>query len=331
VTRRELLYFAAAASALKAAPPKTDIGIASTSYMTAWRPRDTIEFLEHCHAIGASGIQSNLSSTDPVYLNRLRTKAEEYGMYIEVMVPLPKNGDTSAFEHTLAGAKSVNAVAMRTGALSGRRYETFKSLSQWNEFKSQSLAAIEAALPLVEKTRIPLGIENHKDWTVAEAAALMKKYSSEYLGMTLDFGNNIALLDDPMAILELAPYAVVTHLKDMAVEPYEQGFLLSEVPLGAGILDLHKIVAAIRASRPRARMTLEMITRDPLEVPCLTESYWITFPDRNGVFLARTMSMVRQNSKGRLPRMTAAKDAQLRQEEENVLASLFWARNQLTA
>ena len=331
MTRRELLYFAAAASALKAYPPKTDLGIAATSYMTAWRPRDTIEFLEHCNVLGASGIQSNLSSTDPVYLNRLRTKAEEYGMYIEVMVPLPKSGDTSAFEHALAAAKSVNAVAMRTGALSGRRYETFKSLSQWNEFKSQSLAAIEAALPLVEKNRIPLGIENHKDWTIAEAAALMKKYSSEYLGMTLDFGNNIALLDDPMAILELAPYAVVTHLKDMAVEPYEQGFLLSEVPLGAGILDLHKIVAAVRAARPRTRMTLEMITRDPLQVPCLTENYWITFPDRNGVFLARTMSMVRQNAKGRLPRMAATKDAQLRQEEENVLASLFWVRNQLTA
>src|SRR5215472_10990856 len=144
------------------------MGIGWTSYMTSWRRRDTVEFLEHCHAIGASGIQSNLSSDDPAYLNRLRAKAEEYGMYIEVMVALPKNGDTSAFERTLAAAKSVNAVAMRTGALSGRRYETFKSLSQWNEFKSQSFAAIEAVLPLVEKNRIPLGIENHKDWTIAE-------------------------------------------------------------------------------------------------------------------------------------------------------------------
>ena len=39
-----------------------------------------------------------------------------------------------------------------------------------------------------------------------------------------------------------------------------------------------------------------MITRDPLKVPCLTDKYWITFPDRNGLFLARTLSMVNKES-----------------------------------
>jgi len=33
----------------------------------------------------------------------------------------------------------------------------------------------------------------------------------------------------------------------MAVEPYEDGFLLSEVPLGEGILDLKAMTAALRA------------------------------------------------------------------------------------
>jgi hypothetical protein len=33
--------------------------------MTAWRPKDTYEFLEHCQALGAGGIQVSLASTDP--------------------------------------------------------------------------------------------------------------------------------------------------------------------------------------------------------------------------------------------------------------------------
>jgi sugar phosphate isomerase/epimerase len=63
---------------------------------------------------------------------------------------------------------------------------------------------------------VPLAIENHKDWTADEMAALMKEKASRWLGVCLDTGNNIALLDDPMATVEaLAPYAISTHIKDM--------------------------------------------------------------------------------------------------------------------
>ena len=37
-----------------------------------------------------------------------------------------------------------------------------------------------------------------------------------------------------------------------------------------------------------------MITRDPLKVPCLTEGYWVTFPDLPGRHLAHTLSLVRE-------------------------------------
>jgi hypothetical protein len=43
---------------------------------------------------------------------------------------------------------------------------------------------------------------------------------------------------------------------------------------------------------------LEMITRDPLEIPGPTEKYWTTFDDLNGVHLARTLSQVRANNPG---------------------------------
>jgi hypothetical protein len=78
-------------------------------------------------------------------------------------------------------------------------------------------------------------------------------------------------------------------------------------------------------------MTLEMITRNPLQVPCLTDRYWATFPDRNGEYLARTLRMVREGARKRgLPLVDGLdREAQLRVEEDNVKQSLHYARMQL--
>ena len=69
-------------------------------------------------------------------------------------------------------------------------------------------------------------------------AALLKRLSSEYYGSLIDFGNNIALCEEPMSVVrKLAPYVKSMHLKDMAVKKYDQGFLLSEVVSGRGFLE----------------------------------------------------------------------------------------------
>ena len=196
---------------------RTSLGIATTSYMTARRFRDTLEFLEHCHKLGAPGIQTALTSLDRAYLDKVKARLQETGMYIEVMAALPKV-DMAQFLATVDGAKHVGAHCIRAGALSGRRYETFATLDDWRKFVSDSKAAIARAVPVVEKTRIPLALENHKDWTVDEMVTLLKSYSSEYFGALLDTGNNISLLDDPMEVVErLAPFAIATHIKDMGV------------------------------------------------------------------------------------------------------------------
>jgi sugar phosphate isomerase/epimerase len=298
------------------------MGIAVTSYMSFGRPKDTLEFLEHAYELGAGGIQMQLTSRDPDYIRKFRTRAGELGMYFEAMASLP------ALESTVAAAKEAGALAIRVNCLPGRRYENFNNLADWRTAVDESHQKIDAALRIVEKHQVPLAIENHKDWTADEMAALMKEKAGRWLGVCLDTGNNIALLDDPMATVEaLAPYALSTHIKDMGVAPYLDGFLLSEMPLGDGMLDMRRIVDAIRRARPETRLTLEMITRDPLKVPCLTDGYWATFPDRNGLYLARTLRMVREHP---LPMVSGLpREAQLQLEEDNVKKSLAYARDRL--
>src|SRR5262249_57243050 len=120
----------------------------------------------------------------------------------------------------------------------------------------------------------------------------------------------------------LAPYAQSTHVKDMGVRPYADGFLLSEVPLGTGILDVPRIVSLLRKANPKMNFSLEMITRDPLKVPCLTAQYWTVFPDRNGKYLARTLKLAQAHSAGGpLPTTSQlTREERARIEEENVKA-----------
>ena len=66
--------------------------------------------------------------------------------------------------------------------------------------------SVELAEPILRKYRITLGVENHKGYRAAEQAAWLKRVGSEWVGVCLDFGNNMSLCEDPMETLRmLAP------------------------------------------------------------------------------------------------------------------------------
>jgi sugar phosphate isomerase/epimerase len=177
-----------------------------------------------------------------------------------------------------------------------------------------------------------VGIENHKDWRAEELVELIRSVDSRYLGACVDFGNNVALLEDPLDTTRaLAPYAVTTHLKDMALRPYERGFELSEVPLGTGICPLAQMIEILRAARPELPLCLEMITRDPLKVPYRDDSYWASFGGQDdariSAFEKRVLSRARVEP---LPRVSGSSlEAMQAQEDENVRLSTAFARDTL--
>ncbi len=331
IDRRMFLKTALAAPLAFGASRRVKMGVATTSYMTVRRPSDTLEFLEYVNTLGAGGIQAPLKSLEPDYARALRKRADELGMYVEVMAPLPRES-SEAFEKAVAAARNAGARCLRCGCLSGRRYETFSTFAEWNDWVQKQRASILTAVSIVEKQKIPLALENHKDWTSDEMVKMLRGVSSEYLGVCLDTGNNIALLEDPMQVVEaLAPFAITTHLKDMAVRSIPEGFELSEVPFGEGMLDIGKVIAAVRAKRPQVGLTLEMITRDPLKVPCMTQKYWATFPDRSGWVLARALQMAQGEGERKVPRLTGLdRAAQLKAEDDNVRRCIEYAREKLT-
>ncbi len=302
------------------------MGIASTSFHIL-APRDTYEFLEKCAALGAGGIQHSLSSLDPAYLRKLRRRAEELNMYIEVMGAPQRDN----FPEVVSAAREVGALSIRATAPGPRRYEAFAGLQAWKKAAANSQTAIQRAIPILQKHKIPLAIENHRDYTAEELAGLLRSFNHELVRCCLDFGNNLALLDDPMEVVEtLAPYAASTHLKDAALKETPDGFLLADMPLGTGILKLKEMIAVVVKANPKAPMSLEMMTRDATPTPCLTDQYHAVMPGRSGLQLARTLRLARANPDKRMPEISRLdREAKLHLEEENVRGSIDYARTRL--
>ena len=335
-TRSEFLAGAAGALLGLALPrggrPAPRMGIGMHSY--GFRHfDDPIAFLEHAHAIGAGGVQVSLGVRDDAYADRLRAKAEENKLYLEGSIGLPRDkAGVDRFEGEVRTAKRCGVAIFRTVLLGGRRYETFETAEAFRKFHDQARMSVGLTRPVLEKHEVRMAIENHKDLQAPELLELVKKAESPWIGVCVDFGNNIALLEEPEETARLlAPHALSTHIKDMGVEEYPDGFLLSEVPLGTGFLDLPKIVALLRAARPEIRLNLEMITRDPLKVPCLTPRYWATLEGASGPRLAAMIRLVRAKAaRAPLPRVSSLdKEEQVKREEENVRQCVKFAHEHL--
>jgi sugar phosphate isomerase/epimerase len=325
-----------------AKPSKLGVVIHSYAHRTAADRRgegtrfdDPIRFLEYCHGLGAGCVQVGLGVRNGPEAGLIKEKAEALGMDLEGIVFFPRNRtQVDRFRSELSTASECGAKVVRAVMLGGRRYETFASADAFQQFAENAIQSLNLVAKVMEPiTRhVCLAIENHKDFRSEELVAMLKKLDTDKIGVCVDTGNNIALLEDPMETVEmLAPWAFSTHLKDMAVQEYEDGFLLSEVPFGEGFLDLPRMVRVLQSARPDIRFNIEMITRDPLKIPCLTDKYWATFENLSGRHLASTLRMVRaQASKTSLPKVSGLKPAErIKIEDENVRRCLAYGRERL--
>jgi hypothetical protein len=106
---------------------------------------------------------------------------------------------------------------------------------------------------------------------------------------------------------------------------------LAEVPLGTGFLDIPGLISNVRKHRPNIQLNLEMMTRDPLKIPCLTPKYWATLDNVKGRRLADMIALVRSKAaKKALPRISnLMKEEQLQREEDNVKQCLRYASDHL--
>ena len=297
------------------------------------RFHDPLSFYRYCKQLGGEGVQTGLRGANESVAKQIRAQVERDGCYYEGDVKLPKQAsEVEAFAAEVKLAREAGADVVRAVLMGGRRYEVFKTLAEFKQFHAGARRSLELAEPVVRQQRMKLAIENHKDLTADEQMTLLRQLGSEWIGVLVDTGNNLALLEDPYLVIEtLAPLAWSVHLKDMAVQSAADGFLLSEVSLGTGMLDLPRIVAMLQKANPTIRFNLEMATRDPLKIPCLTDGFWATFPERRVSVLEPALKQVQAHPLEHPVPQVAGKSVaeKLAAEETNNRSSLAWMQQQI--
>jgi sugar phosphate isomerase/epimerase len=293
------------------------------------------DILEHCRSLGLGVVRLTVPRGGPEAVRALRTKLDSHGMRCIVSVAPPRSDDSvAAYEASIAAARELGAITTQS-SFTARRYEEFDAFEPFKASFEAHKKSVERAEPILRKNKMRLAIENHKGWRAAEHAAWIRKIGSEYVGVCYDFGNNIALCEPPEETYRLlAPLTFYVSFKDMAVAPYEDGFLLSEVALGDGILDIPGMVKGLQQRDPGMVFALEMITREPLKIPVFTEKYWATFDDSYsplpGRDVARTLDLVRKSKKPLTTTAGLSPADGLKLEDDLINRSIAYARKHLS-
>jgi sugar phosphate isomerase/epimerase len=292
---------------------------------------DPFGYLEACHRAGAGGVQFPFGERSAEYATQFRRRAERSAMRVEAIVTLPKDEtELPRFEKQVLCATQSGATVARTTMLPGRRYEEFKTRAAFDTACAQGLRSLQLAEPVAARHRLRLALENHKDHLVAEKLEVLKRLSSEYVGLCVDVLNNFALCQDLLeTVRAFAPWALTVHFKDQAIQECEEGFWLMDVALGEGFLPLKQMVQILRQAKPNVPFNLEVITRDPIKVPVRADSYWATFPDRPRADAEPMLHLAKE--KGRpLPLVSSlSPERQLSLEQSNIEKSIAYARDEL--
>ena len=295
------------------------------------------DFVEHCHNLGLGVAETQPTPTlSPA---AFRAHAESLQMRIIMDVSYPRDEAAARFrrqrearQRLIKAPSPLRAAShqppLRRDGLSRCLQERFRTLP---EIKHRPRRTHPPQVPHETGHREPQRLAFRGTGGVAQARG--QRVGGRPLRLRQQ---RLALRRSPgHGIRNLLPYVVACHIKDMALDTYEDGFLLSEVPLGEGFLDLKGMVAALRQKDPNMAFDLEMITRDPLKIPIFTDKYWVTFDDTYSPLpardLAHTLDLVRKNKpKTPLPRTAGLSNAaQLKLEDENISRSIAYIRQHL--
>ena len=83
----------------------------------------------------------------------------------------------------------------------------------------------------------------------------------------------------------------------------------------------------MRKANGKIQFNLEMITRDPLKIPCLTKRYWSVMEGAKGEELAQMISVVRKKTSKELPGVGALSgEERAKMEDKNVRESFEYLK-----
>ena len=255
-------------------------------------PEATLDFArEH----GFDGVQflepAALDRTlDHEALAAIRRAAERGGLYLEVGLPSPnpvrrsrqEERTVTPAEHARDLVPHVEAVAALgcrySRAYVGDRHDRFRTDVPWAAQRGATIKVLKRLSPLLRDLGVRVALETHADQTVAELLEMIDRVGPETTGVTLDTGNLVMRLDDPVeAVTRLAPYVLATHVKDAVLAFTPRGLSWQARPIGSGMLPMPDLLAPLLHGRPDLTLSIELHPRT-YDLPIFDKSWLAFFP-----------------------------------------------------
>ncbi len=223
-------------------------------------------------------------------LAEYRRRAESMDLYLEVGLPSPNPArrarelgravDPAELAVDLVPhLEAVAALACRHARVYvGDRHDRFRPDSPWADQIEATIDVIERLTPRLKDLGIRLAIETHADLTGDELIAILERLDPDVAGVTLDTGNLVMRLDDPLELADrLAPRVVATHVKDAVLAFSPRGLCWQARPVGSGILPLPDILAAVIRHNPSITLSIELHPRT-YDLPIYDRKWLAYFP-----------------------------------------------------
>ncbi len=301
-----------------------------------------MESLEYCARLGVEVVHFSeirlIGGLDPDHLRRMRARADELGLRLELGMRSISTGSTifdpragtaeQQLIGTLEAALIVGSPIVR--CLVGRFVD--RTAPGGIEARiAETLQVLKSVRSRARDMGLKIAVENHAgDMQARELRALVEEAGPDVVGVCIDSGNALWAMEDPHLTLQtLAPYVLTSHLRDGAVWNTPQGIAVAWTRMGQGNVGIAEYIRQYTESCPGRPLSLEVIVSDePRLLDYRNPEFWSGYAGMPAREFARFLVLAEQGSP--VPRRPAA-DAQspAARELEDVESSVQWTRNLL--
>jgi sugar phosphate isomerase/epimerase len=148
--------------------------------------------------------------------------------------------------------------------------------------------------PRIHDSGVKLALENHGgDFQARELKRLVEDVGNDVLGVCLDSGNPLWMLEDPHLTLELlGPIAIDSHIRDSAIWRVPEGVAVRWVNMGEGNVDIDGWVKKLVQMRPGLPVIIEnIVTPEPRIIRVFDPETFKDYPKMPASDLSRYLAL----------------------------------------
>lgn len=280
---------------------------------------DAFQILDYSAKIGLNIVHFSdlgpFKSLEDGYLNEVKQTADLLNMGIEVGM-----GSICPTSTTFSSAKGSAVeqltqmlhIAARFGSPAVRCYlganADRRTTLPFQSHVDATIATCQAVRSLAQELGVKIAIENHAgDMQGRELKELIERAGPDFVGACIDAGNPLWVAESPFTTLDhLAPYVLMSHIRDTAVWPHPKGAVAQWVPMGEGTVHIDRWAQQYIAQCPHTNFTLEIIaTLAPRVLNYLEDDYWSVYPATPAHEFARFLQHVAEGQPYTQPILTA--------------------------